>query len=269
MKKIGAHVSITKGILKLDEVLKDLNADTCQIFTKAPMRFGISKIKEDERENFAKKNISAVVHGNYLTNLINLGEKTLENFYDDIKATEELGIKYYLFHPGSDVKKIGEKKALQKIIDQINAAHKKFEKIHILVENMAGQGTVLPFKLEQLKTIVEGVECKERIGVCLDTCHLFAAGYDFRTKEKYEKTMEKIDKILGIEKIKVIHLNDSKHPLGSKKDRHEELGKGKIGIDVFKFLMEDERFDEKFFILETPNEKEYKNEIALLKSFLK
>nr|XP_040582417.1 probable endonuclease 4 [Lepeophtheirus salmonis] len=172
--------------------------------------------------------------------------------------TEKLNIKYYIFHPGSDVNKMGVTKSLVEMANQINKTLDKFSKVCLVVEIMAGTNN----------TTNSNIGNKDRFGFCLDTCHMFASGYDFRTQHKYDNLISKIDNLIGLDTIKVIHLNDSKHPIGSRKDRHEHLGMGKIGIDAFRFFMEDERLDEKVFILETPSDEKYKEEIQILRDFL-
>ncbi|KRH95221.1 Major apurinic/apyrimidinic endonuclease/3'-repair diesterase AM153 [Pseudoloma neurophilia] len=217
------------------------------------------------------QNIDILVpHASYLINMANATdtrESHLECFYDELKRCEQLGIRYLNIHPGSDTSKLGIKKATDLIAEAVNEGHKRNKTLTILLENMAGQGNVLCSKFDEIKMIIDKVVDKKRIGVCIDTAHLFGAGYDIRTKEKYDAVIEKIDQIIGLKYVKAMHLNDSMVEINTKKDRHEQIGKGYIGKDAFKFIMQDKRLVAIPKILETPDETKYKEEIALLKKF--
>ncbi|TBU07347.1 endonuclease 4 [Hamiltosporidium magnivora] len=273
-KLVGAHLSVVKGIYTVQEQMDLLGSETCAFFVKNQRRYFSSGMKIEDIEKF-KKNIKnsevLLPHGSYLINLGNpdpdILEKSVACLRDDLKRCNDLSIKYYNMHPGSDVKKRGIK-CLKQIANKINEVIKDIPNVIILLENMAGQGTVVGSKFEELKEIFSNIEDKSRIGVCLDTCHLFGAGYDIRTEEKFRKVMNQFDKIIGLEYLKAMHLNDSKEPLGSKKDRHECIGKGHIGLEAFKFIMNNDIFDNKPLILETPEPEKYGEEIKLLKSLI-
>jgi deoxyribonuclease-4 len=173
----------------------------------------------------------------------------------------------YNIHPGSDTKGIG-KEALELVSVQLNRAMKDVPSVIILLENMAGQGSVCGRTFEELAYIIEHIEDKERIGVTLDTSHLFGAGYDIRTAENFEKIMREFDRIVGLKYLRAMHLNDSKCELDSRKDRHEQIGKGTIGIEAFRYIMNSSYFEDIPMILETPNPLEFGKEIALLRSLI-
>jgi len=195
-------------------------------------------------------------------------DKGMVLFLDDLKRCDMLGINQFTFHPGSHLGECSVDDSIKYISESINIALGKTERVSILIENMAGQGNVIGSKFEELAKIIALVENKERIGVCLDTCHMFAAGYDIRTKDVFTKTFQKFDEVVGFQYLKGVHLNDSKVELGSNVDRHENLGKGKIGMECFKLLMNDKRFYNIPIILETPDESQYLSEIEMLYSFL-
>lgn len=271
-KLIGAHLSISKGIDKLQNMMESIGAKCCAIFLKNQKRFSSAPYKKVVVENFKKKILLPeliVPHGSYLINLGN--PEKIENSYlcliDDLKRCNELGIIYYNLHPGSDVTNIGQK-CLDFISEQLNKALSEVPNVIILIENMAGQGKYVCHKFEDIKYIIDKIKFKNRIGVCLDTCHMFGAGYDIRTKEKFQTVMKHFDDVIGLKFLKAVHLNDSKEDLGSRKDRHEQIGKGKIGIVAFKYIMNSSIFEDIPMILETPNHDEYSNEIKLLNSLI-
>jgi apurinic endonuclease APN1 len=182
-----------------------------------------------------------------------------------------LGIELYNFHPGSTVGLCSRRESIEWIAEGINQAHSSTQNVVLVIENMCGQGNTIGNSFQELKDIIELVTDQTRIGVCLDTCHMFAAGYDIRTKEAYQKTMNEFDHVIGFRYLKGMHLNDSKTELGSGKDRHENIGKGKIGLDAFRFIMNDVRLDGIPMILETPikdNFEIYTKEIDLLYSLV-
>jgi deoxyribonuclease-4 len=210
-------------------------------------------------------------HDSYL---INLGhpeeekrEKSLKSFIDEAKRVESLGLKYLNFHPGSHLKKISEEECLELISNSVNKAIDETESCIFVIETTAGQGSNLGYKFEHLAYIINRIKDKERIGVCIDTAHIFAAGYDIRTKEAYEETMKKFDEIVGFKYLKGMHINDSKAKFASRVDRHHSLGKGEIGIDAFKFIMQDKRIDNIPLILETIDPSIWAEEIKMLRSF--
>lgn len=248
-----------------------LNCDTCALFLKNQKRFDSTPYSQEAIQLFrnkVKNRELLLPHGSYLINLANAEsvQKTYACFVDDVNRCHQLGIKLYNVHPGSDVHKIG-KDALKLVAQQINRVHQDVPDVTILLENMAGQGNTLCRYFDDFAFIFDLVADKSRVGVTLDTAHLFGAGHDIRTPEKFEQVMKEFERIVGMRYLKAMHLNDSKCTLGSREDRHEEIGKGLIGIDAFKYIMRSSRFDNIPLILETPNPENFKNEIAMLRSF--
>jgi deoxyribonuclease-4 len=205
--------------------------------------------------------------------LINLGhpeeeglEKSRAAFLDEMQRCEELGLSLLNFHPGSHLSKITEEECLTRIAESINITLDKTKGVTAVIENTAGQGTNLGYKFEHLAYIINKVEDKSRVGVCIDTCHTFTAGYDFLTQ--YDQVFEDFERIVGFKYLRGIHLNDSKKPLGSRVDRHDSIGKGFLNLDFFKRLMNDSRFDDMPIIMETPDESIWSEEIALLRAMI-
>lgn len=271
-KLIGAHLSIAKGIYKIQGEMDRIGAKCCAVFLKNQKRYISSPYKEGDIEKFHKEVIHPkliVPHGSYLINLGNPEKinQSYECLIDDLKRCVSLGIGLYNLHPGSDVTKMG-KRCLEHIAEYLNKALDEVQGVTILLENMAGQGNVVCRKFEDLSTIISLIKDKTRIGVCLDTCHMFGAGYDIRTRDKFDSVMKDFDEIVGLEYLKAVHLNDSKEPLGSRKDRHECIGKGLIGLEAFKFIMNSDIFEEIPMVLETPEIELYEEEIRLLYSLV-
>jgi len=278
LKYVGAHVSSSGGVFNAPINANKINAKGFAMFTKNQRQWvakpldekTINKFKEKMQE-FGYTADMVLPHDSYLINLghpeIEKEEKSLNAFIDELKRVEELGLKYLNFHPGSHLKKISEEECLEKIAKNINTALKETESSIAVIETTAGQGTNLGYKFEHLRDIIDLVEDKERIGVCIDTAHIFAAGYDLRTKEAYEKTMQEFDDIVGFKYLKGMHINDSKAKFASRVDRHHSLGLGEIGIDAFKFIMNDKRIDNIPLVLETINPDIWQEEIAKLYSF--
>jgi deoxyribonuclease-4 len=265
---LGAHMSISGGLYKAFLRGKEVGCDTIQIFTKNSNQWKVKDLTEDEITKFKETQKETginpvVVHDSYLINLGSpekeLLQKSREAFLVELIRCERLGIPYLVMHPGSHVG-AGESEGLKQIIDSLNWVIEKAKGYHtkVLLENTAGQGTNLGYRFEHLAEILERVEEKPRFGVCMDTCHTFAAGYDIRTEEGYRKTLEDFDKIIGLNKIKTFHFNDSKKGLNSRVDRHENIGEGCLGLDAFRCFLRDERFKDIPKILETPKDK--KNE---------
>ena len=272
MKIIGAHLPISKGIHTIQEQMEMLGCNTCALFLKNQRRYDSKPLDDETIKKFkstVKDPTILLPHGPYLVNLANPEkvEKSYECFIDDVRRCHDLGILLYNIHPGSDTKGIG-KKALELVSIQLNRAMKDVPSVIILLENMAGQGSVCGRTFEELAYIIERVEDKERIGVTLDTSHLFSAGYDIRTAENFEKIMKEFDRIVGLKYLRAMHLNDSKCELDSRKDRHEQIGRGTIGIEAFRYIMNSSYFEDIPMILETPNPLEFGKEIALLRSLV-
>ncbi len=263
---LGAHTSTSGGVSKAIERAKQLNFEAIQIFTKNNNRWFAKPLEEQEINNFRTLDDKSIIkfivsHDSYLINLCatkpELLQKSQIAFIDELTRCELLGIPYLNFHPGSHTGR-GEDDGLKVIADSINFAHSETKNFSVssMLEITAGQGTTLGYKFEHINKIIEMVEEKNRMSVCIDTAHMFAAGYDFRDEESYYNTMQEFDEIIGLEKLKCFHLNDSKKELGSKVDRHEHIGKGFIGLDGFRNIMNDERLGKIPKILETPKGKE-------------
>ncbi len=278
MKYIGAHVSAAGGVENAVKNAVEIGADGFALFTKNQRQWFAKPLSEESVKKFKEymkmhgfTPDAVLPHDSYL---INLGhpeeekrEKSLNSFIDEARRVEALGLKYLNFHPGSHLKKIDEEECLDLISESINKAIKETDSCIFVIETTAGQGSNLGYKFEQLAHIIDKITDKERIGVCIDTAHIFAAGYDIRTKEAYEQTMKKFDETVGFKYLKGMHINDSKAKFASRVDRHHSLGKGEIGIDAFKFIMQDKRIDNIPLVLETIEPEIWADEIKLLRSF--
>ena len=278
MKYIGAHVSAAGGVENAVKNAVKIGANGFALFTKNQRQWFAKPLNENniiKFKEYMKKHgftpDSVLPHDSYLINLghpeVEKREKSLKSFIDEAKRVEALGLKYLNFHPGSHLKKISEEECLNLISESLNEAIKETDSCIFVIETTAGQGSNLGYKFEHLAYIIDKVIDKERIGVCIDTAHIFAAGYDIRTKEAYEETMKKFDEIVGFKYLKGMHINDSKAKFASRVDRHHSLGKGEIGIDAFKFIMQDNRIDNIPLILETIEPEIWEEEIKLLRSF--
>ncbi|KAI0064504.1 AP endonuclease [Artomyces pyxidatus] len=271
--KIGAHVSAAGGVENAIVNAAKLGATAFALFLKSQRKWTGPPLKAESISLFRKRleafgyaPSDVLPHGNYLVNLGNPDEekreKSYECFVDELKRCEQLGLVYYNFHPGSTVGLASVEDSLAHVANCINRAHKETERIVIVIENMAGAGNVIGGKFEELAAIIFGVEIKSRVGVCLDTCHMFAAGYDIRTEE-----VQQFDTIVGLKYLREMHLNDSKTPCGSKKDRHDNLGMGQLGLPAFAHIVTDKRTQGIPLIIETPShdvEDIWRAEIATL-----
>jgi deoxyribonuclease-4 len=278
MKYIGAHVSTTGGVQNAPLNAKAIGATAFAMFTKNQRRW-ISKPYEQQtidqfRKNMADCGYSAsqvLVHDSYLINIGNSDpvkrQQSYESFVDEITRCSQLGLTLLNIHPGSHLEQVSEEQCIELIADSINKALDETKGVTVVLENTAGQGSNIGYKLEHLAAIIERIEDKSRIGFCIDTCHAFAAGYELRTKEAYQESIKKMDAIIGLNYLRGFHLNDSKTPLGSNVDRHHSIGKGEIGTEPFKYIMQDKRLDNIPLILETIDEALWPEEIRLLKSF--
>ncbi len=278
MKYIGAHVSAAGGVENAPENAKEIGATGFALFTKNQRQWKAKPLSEENITQFKQRceeygyTMDAVIpHDSYL---INLGhpekaklQKSRDAFLDELQRCEQLGITMLNFHPGSHLNKISEKECLKIIADSISWSLDQTEFVKAVIENTAGQGTNLGYRFEQLAEIMEQVDQKGRVGVCIDTAHLFAAGYDISTDTGFYKTFIEFEEIIGHEKLLAMHLNDSKKELGSRVDRHESLGDGLIGWKPFELVMADPRFDRIPLILETPNPDKWSEEIDQLKTF--
>lgn len=274
-KKIGAHVSASGGVGLAPVNAHAIGADAFALFTKNQRQW-VSKPLTTESIELFKKNCAdygfepeyILPHDSYLINLGHPEEEGLTKsrnaFLDEMQRCEQLGLKLLNFHPGSHLNKISKEECLDRIAESINHALEKTSGVTAVIENTAGQGSNLGNEFWQLKYIIDRVEDKSRVGVCLDTCHTFTAGYDFLSD--YDRVFEQFDKEVGFEYLRGMHLNDSKKALGSRVDRHDSIGKGLIGNAFFEKLMKDPRFDNMPLILETPDETLWAEEIAWLRS---
>ncbi|MHC1781061.1 MAG: deoxyribonuclease IV [Bacteroidales bacterium] len=278
MKYIGAHVSASGGVENAPVNAHNIGATAFALFTKnqrqwmsAPLtKAGIAKFRENcEKYGFTPKQI--LPHDSYL---INLGHpedeglnKSREAFLDEMQRCEQLGLDRLNFHPGSHLGKVDIDKCLRTISDSINITLEKTKGVTAVIENTAGQGSNLGHTFEQIAQIIHHVEDKSRVGVCIDTCHSFAAGYDLSNAAGFKTAFDHFDKVVGFGYLRGMHLNDAKKGLNSRVDRHDSIGAGLLGEETFKILMKDNRFDNVPLILETPNEEIWSEEIKLLRSW--
>lgn len=272
---LGAHTSIAGGVSKSIDRASEVNFTAIQIFSKNNNQWNAKPLDAKEiklfKEKLQQSNIKyVVVHDSYLINLCakdkTILKKSRNAFLDELQRCEQLGIEHLNFHPGAHLGQ-GEEDGLKMIADSINIAHSftKNYKVKSMLETTAGQGTNLGYTFEQLRRIIELVDEKERMCVCIDTAHIFAAGYDIKSIDGYKKTIKDFDDIIGLDLLKCIHLNDSKKELGSRVDRHEHIGKGFIGREGFTIIMNDKKLLHIPKILETPKGKEMKEDVENLK----
>lgn len=256
-----------------------IGANAFALFTKNQRQWVANPLEPASIETFHKNCEKTglpldqiLAHDSYLINLGHPEKESLEKsraaFLDELQRCEQLGIKRLNFHPGSHLKKVSEEECLTTIAESINIALDKTKGVIAVIENTAGQGTNLGHRFEHLAAIIEQVEDKTRVGVCIDTCHGFAAGYDLLMAESCEAAFAEFDQIVGFKYLCGMHLNDSKKGLGSRVDRHHSLGKGELGLEVFRYIMKDPRFDNIPLILETIDETIWAQEIELLRSFI-
>jgi deoxyribonuclease-4 len=268
---LGAHTSTSGGVSKSVDLAEKLGFTAMQIFTKNNNRWFQKLLDENEIDAFKSKlkksKIEFVVsHDSYLINLCakdkTILKKSRSAFLDELERCELLGIPYLNFHPGAHLG-AGKKDGIKLIADSLNLAHNKAKeyKVSSMLEATAGQGTAIGYRFEQLQKIIELVEHKERMSVCIDTAHVFAAGYDIKNPKEDKKVIKAFDEIIGLGRLKCFHMNDSKKELGSRVDRHEHIGKGFIGLDGFSNIMNDRRLKKIPKILETPKGKEQLEDI--------
>lgn len=277
MKFVGAHVSAAGGVDQAVLRAHEINATAFALFTKNQRQWQAPPLKPETVEQF-KLNCEKygfdqqqiLPHDSYLINLghpeIEALKKSRAAFLDEMQRCEQLGITLLNFHPGSHLNKSSVDVCLARIAESINITLAQTKNVIAVIENTAGQGSNLGFKFEHLAAIIEDIEDKQRVGVCLDTCHAFAAGYDLRTKEACDNTFAQFNKIVGFQYLRAMHLNDAKSQFASQVDRHQSLGEGNIGYTAFSYIMKDNRFDNIPLILETINPELWPQEIAWLKS---
>lgn len=275
MKYIGAHVSVAGGVANAPMRAHAIGAKAFALFTGSSNRWISKEISDDEVEKF-KDNCNlygytpAVIlpHDNFLINLGSPDEKKLamsrKSFLDEVNRCSRLGLTMLNFHPGSHLNELEESDCLDRIAESINITLDKTHGVTAVLENVAGQGSNIGHTFEQLAHIIDKVEDKTRVGVCIDTCHAYSAGYDLGTEEGYENTWNQFDSIIGRNYLKGMHLNDDKRELGSRIDRHASIGQGTLGNQFFTRLVNDPRLNGIPMILETPDEDIWAQEIAWL-----
>ena len=279
MKYVGAHVATSKGVSSAPLNAHNIGAKAFALFTRNPSRWASKPITDKDANLFKERcdefGFSPEVilpHDSYLINLGSPEEEALAKsrlaFMDELQRCEQLGLKLLNFHPGSHLRKMAIDDCLDRIAESINVCLGESAGVKAVIENTAGQGSNLGFSFAQIARIIDGVEDKERVGVCIDSCHAFAAGYDLANREGYESMWREFDETIGLKYLSGMHINDSKKGLGSKVDRHESVGKGMIGEEFFKMMMNDPRLDNIPLILETPNDEIWPDEIAWLYSLV-
>ena len=273
MKKIGPHVSASGGVFNAPINAMAVGATAFALFTKNQRQWFSSPLQQSEIEQFKAQVLKSGIEAKYIlphdSYLINLGspdadglEKSRDSFLEEMQRCEQLGLTMLNFHPGSHLKQITPEECIDRIAESINITLDKTKGVTAVIENTAGQGSNIGFAFWQIKRIIDGVNDKSRVGVCIDTCHTYTAGYDL--KNEYERVWQEFDDEIGMNYLRAIHLNDSKKELGSRVDRHDSIGKGFLGLDFFKKIMQDSNLNHIPFILETPDETLWAEEVALL-----
>jgi len=279
MKYVGAHVSTAGGVENAPLNAQKIGAKAFALFTKNQRQWKAKPLTDKNVDLFKQNCATAgfapehiLPHDSYLINLGHPEEAGLEKsraaFLDEMQRCEQLGLHYLNFHPGSHLKKIDPDDCLARIAESINLALDQTDGVTAVIENTAGQGTNMGFRFEHLGAMIDGVNDKSRVGVCLDTCHTYVSGYDIKTAAGFDRIMAEFDQVVGIEYLRATHLNDSKKDHGSRVDRHNSLGKGTLGLEPFIFIMNDPRFDNIPLIMETPDDSLWAEEIKLLYSFV-
>ena len=278
MKYIGAHVSATGGVENAPLNAHEIGATAFALFTRnqrqwrsAPLSSKSIELFKERCAQFGYGPTQILPHDSYLINLGHPEQEGLEKsraaFLDEMQRCEQLGLDRLNFHPGSHLKVLSEEACLTRIAESINWALDQTKGVCAVIENTAGQGTNLGHRFEHLAFIIDRVEDKKRVGVCIDTAHTLASGYDIMSEEGFEATFRQFDEQIGFAYLKGMHINDSKKALGTRVDRHDSLGKGVMGLSVFERIMRDPRFDGIPLILETPDESIWADEIAQLKAW--
>ncbi len=279
MKYIGAHVSAAGGVENAPLNAQKIGANAFALFTKnqkqwyaPPLTEKSIELFKQRCEEFGFQPEHVLPHNSYL---INLGspdpeglEKSRNSFIGEMQRCDQLGLKKLNFHPGAHLNKISIDDCISTIATSINIALEKTSGVIAVIENTAGQGSAIGYRFEEIAQIIDLVEDKSRVGVCLDTAHTLAAGYEIRTKEGFDETFRKFDEIIGFKYLQGMHINDSKKELATRVDRHDRLGKGFMGMDTFSFIVNDSRFDNLPLILETPDEDLWAEEIVMLRNLI-
>lgn len=275
MKKIGPHVSASGGVQMAPVNAMAVGASAFALFTKNQRQWFSPPLKKEEIEQFKAKVKESGIDTRYIlphdSYLINLGspdteglEKSRQSFIDEMIRCEELGLNMLNFHPGSHLRQISPEACMDRIAESINMALERTGGVTAVIENTAGQGSNIGFAFWQIRRIIDGIDDKSRVGVCIDTCHTYTAGYDL--KNEYERVWDEFNNEIGMKYLRAIHLNDSKKELGSRVDRHDSIGKGFLGMDFFRKIMQDQALNDIPFILETPDDSLWAEEISLLHS---
>ena len=278
---LGAHMSIAGGVHTAIERAVRIGCTTLQMFVKNNNQWKGKALSDEDvatyKDALSKARIGpVVVHDTYLINLCasdrSILRKSRDALTDELQRCEKLGVDYLNFHPGAHMGR-GEKEGIERIAESLNMIHTRTKgfRVKSVIESTAGQGTALGYKFEQLKDMIDLVDEQERMAVCIDTCHIFAAGYDIVSEEGYHRTFREFDDIIGLDRLVAFHVNDSKRELGSRVDRHEHIGKGKIGLEGFRLIMNDERFVNIPKILETPKSDDMHEDVenmAVLKGLI-
>ena len=276
MKKIGAHVSASGGVSNAPMNAASIGANAFAFFTKNQRQWSSKPLELEEIDNFHKAcethhiDIKDILpHDSYLINLGHPEKEKLKKsrnaFVEEMSRCEKLNLTKLNFHPGSHLTQIDEDTCLKLISESINIALEKTKSVTAVIENTAGQGSNMGYCFEHLAAIIDNVDDKTRVGVCIDTCHAYASGYDLRTYESTRNVFSEFDRIIGFKWLQGMHLNDSKKKLGSRVDRHQSIGKGEIGIEAFRFILQDQRFNNIPLILETIDSSIWKQEIKMLR----
>jgi deoxyribonuclease-4 len=278
MKFVGAHVSAEGGVENAPGRAVEIGANAFALFVKNQKQWFAKPLSETSIAAF-KKNLKesgikpkhVLPHDGYLINLGNQDQdkrsQSLASFIDELSRCGQLGLPLLNFHPGAHLKLADEETCLKTIAAAVREALQETEKVCAVIENTAGQGSSVGYRFEHLARLIELIGDEKRVGVCLDTCHLFASGYDLRTEEFFTKTMGEFKRLVGFKFLKAVHLNDAKSKFESRVDRHDNLGKGNLGLDPFRLLMNDKRFDDIPLVLETSDASLWPSEIKLLRSF--
>ncbi|MGQ0797500.1 MAG: deoxyribonuclease IV [Methanobacteriota archaeon] len=277
---LGAHVSIAESIALAPERGKAVGAESIQIFSRSPRMLRNTKPIPPAEADAFRTNLAAngirrvVIHANYLINLGSPKKAALkvsrQALVEELERAQTLGVRDVIFHPGAHLGK-GEASAVRTIAQSLDFCldHARAPDACLTLENTAGQGSVVGYSFEQLAEMIKGSAHPERLAVCIDTCHTFAAGYDFRTRDTYDGLMRKVDETIGLARVHAFHLNDSKGPLGSRVDRHEDIGKGHLGKEAFRFLVNDARFGDLPGCLEFPGDDGgYRKNLKVLRSLV-
>lgn len=278
MKYFGAHVSASGGVENAPINAYNIGARAFALFTKnqrqwvaAPLSAASVEAFKENCHRFGFEPRQILPHDSYLINLGHPETEALEKsrmaFIDEMQRCETLGLDRLNFHPGSHLGQIALETCLDRVAESINIALGKTRGVTAVIENTAGQGSNVGFRFEHLAHIIDKVEDKSRVGICIDTCHAFAAGYDMRTAQACAAVFEELERVVGMRYLKGMHLNDTMKPLDSHVDRHQNMGSGELGIEVFRYIAADARFDEMPLILETPNEDLWAQEIKTLYDF--